>query len=154
MIDWIKVRNYYIHHSISLEKLAKKFNISYSATQKRSAKENWADLKSEKAIEIEQEVQARTKEKVVAEKIAVNKRHIDLAEQSLDIVQDLLKLYKQELAEGKKKTKASAYTMDYILSAISKAQKVQRLALNITEEESGNDEPEITIIEGIDTKKI
>lgn len=153
--DWIKIKNYYIYHEISLENLAKKFKVTYSAVRKHCFKEKWVKIKEEKATEIEQEVAERTKKSVVDRKVKANETHNELFDKGLEVAELLLNQYLDELHEGKKKTKASAYNLDFIMKAIANAQKGQRLALSIDKEDSTVDtEPEIRIINGIDLKDI
>ena len=89
------------------------------------------------------------------EKIAANEKHIELFNESLDLIQTLLEQYKDELSQGKSKPRASAYNMDLIMSAISKAQKGIRVALGMDEE--GNlesNQPDVLVIEGFNEKEI
>ena len=84
-----------------------------------------------------------------------NERHIQLFNESLDVIQTLLEQYKEELTEGKSKPRASAYNMDLIMSGISKAQKGLRVALGM--DEDGNvkiDQPEVLVIEGFSENNI
>lgn len=152
--DWIKIKNYYIHHEISLEELAKKYKVTYSAVRNHCYKEKWVELKKEKQTEIEQEVAEKTKKSVVDKKVAANEKHNELYNKGLEVAELLLNQYLAELHEGKKKTKASAYNLDFIMKAIANAQKGQRLSLNIDKEDVGDVEPEVRIINGLDLDKI
>lgn len=151
--DWIKIKNYYIHHSISLEDLAKKYKVSESAVRKRSSKERWSELKKEKCTEIEQAVIKNTTKTQIDKKIQANELHNELYNKGLEVANMLLDEYIKDLKEGKKKTKANAYNLDFIMKAIANAQKGQRLSLNIDKEEQ-TEEKEITIVEGLDIHKI
>jgi len=152
--DWIKIKNYYIYHSISLEDLAKRFKVTYSAVRKHCCKEKWVQQKEEKAIEIEQEVAEKTKKSVVDRKVKANEKHNELFNKGLEVAEMLLNQYLSELKEGKKKTKASAYNLDFVMKAIANAQKGQRQALNIDNNGVENVEPEIRIINGINLNQI
>ena len=153
--DWIKIKNYYIHHSISLEDLAKKYKVSESAVRKHSFKEKWSDLKKEKATEIEQAVIKKTTKTEIDKKTRANELHTELYNKGLEVANMLLDEYIRDLKEGKKKTKANAYNLDFIMKAISNAQKGQRLSLSISDkEEIEHTEPEITYIAGLDVDKI
>lgn len=152
--DWIKIKNYYIHHVISLEELAKKFKVSQSAVNKHCRLEGWVKLKEEKSQEIDKEVSEKTKKSVVDKKVAANEKHNELYNKGLEVAELLLNQYLAELHEGKKKTKASAYNLDFIMKAIANAQKGQRLSLNIDKEDVGDVEPEVRIINGLDLNKI
>lgn len=153
--DWIKIKNYYIHNSISLEDLAKKFKTSYSAVRKHCYKEKWVEQREVKAAEIEQEVAEKTKQSAVDRKVAANEKHTELFDKGLKVAELLLNQYLAELQEGKKKTKASAYNLDFIMKAIANAQKGQRMSLNIVEGEGETShEPEIMYIDGITPEDI
>ena len=66
----------------------------------------------------------------------------------------MLNQYLSALHEGKKKTKASAYNLDFVMKAIANAQKGQRLALSIDKEDTTVEEPEVRIISGIEMRDI
>lgn len=147
--DWIKIKNFYIHHSISLEDLAKKYKVSVSSVNSHCRKGKWVALKEIKQQEIDSEVAEKTKKSVVDRKVAANEKHNELFNKGLEVAEFLLNQYLAELKEGKRKTKASAYNLDFIMKAIANAQKGQRQALNIDNAATDNIEPEIRIINGI-----
>jgi DNA-binding MurR/RpiR family transcriptional regulator len=151
--DWIKIKNYYIHHSISLEDLAKKYKVSASSVNKRCRKEGWVKLKEEKQQEIDKKVSEKIEKSEVDRKAKTNELHNELYNKGLEVANMLLDEYIKDLKEGKKKTKANAYNLDFIMKAIANAQKGQRLSLNIDKEEQ-TEEKEITIVEGLDIRKI
>lgn len=108
-----------------------------------------------KKREIEARATKRLYERIEEEKMAANERHIQLFNDSLEIVTTLLEQYRNELALGKAKPRASAYNMDLIMSAISKAQKGLRVALGM--DEDGNlelNQPDVLVIEGLNESKI
>lgn len=152
--DWIKIKNYYIHNAISLEELAKKYKVSTSAVNKHCRLEKWVEQKEAKSKEIDAEVAEKTKKSVVDKKVKANELHNELFDKGLEVAELLLNQYLAELHEGKKKTKASAYNLDFIMKAIANAQKGQRLALSIDKDNTTVEEPEIRIINGIDLKEI
>lgn len=157
MNDWTKIKNYYIHHNISYEKLAEKFKVSFSSVSKRGKRENWKQLKAETRKKIDKKVIEKTTESVVDEKVKANKHHTELYEKGLKVVELLLNQYLNELEnETKGKPKATAYNMDFIMKAIATAQKGQRLSLKIDDDNSTDEkkEPEIAIIEGLDINKV
>ena len=124
--DWIKIKNYYLTHEISLEKLAKKFKCNPATVRKRSATENWVDLKKEKSNEIATKTEQKITECEINKKVAANTLHTELYDKGLEVVNLLLEMYMNDIKEGKKKTKASACNIDYLMSAVAKAQKGQR----------------------------
>lgn len=152
--DWIKIKNYYIHHNISLEDLANKFKVSKSAVFKHSRLENWVGQKESKDREIDKEVSKKLKETEIDEKVKVNKRHNELANKCLDIAEKLLNDFRDDLESGKKK-RATPFNLEFIMKTIANAQKCQRLALSIDNKDTKViEEPEVHIINGIDIKKI
>lgn len=154
--DWIKIKNYYIHHSISLEDLAKKYKVSISTVTKRSSIEKWKELKKEKMKEIDRKVAEKIIEKEIDKKIKANELHTELYNKSLKVANKLLDMYMEELEDPniKKKKLANAYNLDFVTKSIANAQKGQRLSLNIEKEEIVNTEPEVNVISGIDLKDI
>lgn len=153
--DWIKIKNYYLTHEISLESLSKKYKVSISTLAKRSANEKWSELKNEKRIEIEKKVNEKITNKEIDRKVAANEKHNELYKKGLEVAELLLNQYLEELKSGKKTKKANAYNLDFIMKAITNAQKGQRLSLKIDDNEDlGNTEPEVFIIKGLDLGKI
>jgi len=154
MIDWIKLKNYYITHEISLEDLSKKYKASVSSIKQRAALEKWTELRKEKRAEIERKLNEKTTEQAVNRKIAANEIHNELYQKGLEVAKLILEGYLRDLKEGKKKTNANAYNMDFIMKAIANAQKGQRLCLNIGAEDNADSQPEVHIIKGLDEDKI
>ena len=153
--DWIKIKNYYLTHEISLEGLSKKYKVSISTLTKRSAKEKWSDLKADKRKEIEAKTEEKITNQVIDEKVRANKRHNELYEKCLDVAEKILNKYMAELESGKKKISANAYNLNFVTKSISDAQKGQRLSLNIEAEDSDvKVQPEVLVIEGLDLGKI
>ena len=88
----------------------------------------------------------------------VNNKHIELYDKSLLIIECILnefensiKLAEFDFLELPKNTIA---TIDFLISAIGKIQKGQRLALGLDSELPVNEEPEINIVEGLSKEKI
>lgn len=154
MIDWIKLKNYYITHEISLEELSKKYKVSISVVRQRSAREKWVEQRDKKRIEIERKTNEKFTEQAVNRKVTANEIHNELYEKGLEVAKLILDGYLKDLKEGKKKTSANAYNMDFIMKAIANAQKGQRLCLNIGAEDSADTQPEVHIIEGLNEDKI
>ena len=110
---------------------------------------------NKKKKEIEERTRNKLYQRVEEDKIQANERHIQLINDSLDVIQTLLEQYKEELTEGKAKPRASAYNMDLIMSGISKAQKGLRVALGMHEDGNVNlDQPEILVIQGLSENNI
>ncbi len=96
--------------------------------------------------------------KITDKKQAINDKHIKLYDKTLDVLGFLLdnfshdiKLAELDYLEVPKNTLA---TIDFIISALGKVQKGQRLALGIDNDLPLNEEPTINIIEGLSEEKI
>ena len=88
----------------------------------------------------------------------VNQKHIDFYDRALEILNFILDEYSKELTradiEFLDMPKNTVATLDFLISAITKVQKGQRLALGLGEESFENLEPVINIIEGLSEEKI
>ena len=151
--DWAKIRVLFLK-DVSLDDILKELpevDVSKKSISEKMCREGM----NKKKREIEAKANKNLYERVEEEKIAANEKHIRLFNDSLEIVNTLLEQYREELSLGKAKPRASAYNMDLIMSAISKAQKGLRVALGMDEE--GNLElkqPDVLVIEGFSEKDI
>ena len=88
----------------------------------------------------------------------VNLKHIEFYNKTLDILEFILDEFSRELTradiEFLEMPKNSVSTLDFLISAIGKVQKGQRLALGLDNEMIVNEEPEINIVEGLTENKI
>ena len=88
----------------------------------------------------------------------VNIKHIVFYDKTLDILGFILDEFSKELTradiEFLEMPKNSVATLDFLISAIGKVQKGQRLALGLDENEFEDTSPIINIIDGIDKTKI
>lgn len=158
-IDWNKIETEYCTTEIGQRALAEKYNVSVGSINAHAVKGKWAEKKAQNLNEIQTVVERETKKAIIDEKVEINKQHIALYNRGLGVINFLLEQYEEEIPkikEGKlKKGRMSACNLDFIMSAITKAQKGQRLALNIDKEDVGdNAEPEIAVVEGITLDKI
>lgn len=151
--DWGKIKNYYITHEISLIELAKKYGVSNSAINEHCSKEKWVQLKQKKQREINAKVEAKLTEKEIDKRVRANELHTELYDKGINIISMILDKYEKDLKDGKKRCGATATNMDYLMSAVAKCQKGQRMSLNI-DGEVGELEPEVAIIKGLDIDKI
>lgn len=151
--DWAKIRAMYLRGEtldFVMEQIPD-LDIKRSSISERMCREGI----NKKEKEIEERTRNKLYQRVEEDKIQANERHIQLFNESLDVIQTLLEQYKEELTEGKSKPRASAYNMDLIMSGISKAQKGLRVALGM--DEDGNvkiDQPEVLVIEGFSENNI
>ena len=93
------------------------------------------------------------------DKVEINCRHVNLFNTALDSVEILLNNFLAEIKNYNENplelSKNLIATLDFLISAIGKIQKGQRLALNLDKDSPLQDtEPQINIIEGVDFKKI
>ena len=156
--NWAKIKAEYCTTTISVTKLAQKYKIPYSTLNQRALREKWTSQKEEVLRDIDAEVDAdalqKAKQKEIEKKVKANELHTELYDKGLEIANLILENYKRDLHEGKKRTGATASNLDYLMSAIQKCQKGQRMSLNIESEDTGSTEPEVMIINGLDIDKI
>lgn len=151
--DWAKIRAMYLRGETLdyvMEQIPE-LDVKRSTISEKMCREGI----NKKKREIEERTKNKLYQRVEEDKIQANERHIQLFNESLDVIQTLLEQYKEELTQGKAKPRASAYNMDLIMSGISKAQKGLRVALGMDEE--GNlqlNQPDILVIEGFNEKSI
>jgi len=88
----------------------------------------------------------------------INLKHIEFYDKTLEILGFILDEYSRELTradiEFLEMPKNSIATIDFLISAIGKVQKGQRLALGLDENEFEDTAPQINIIEGLNECKI
>ena len=88
----------------------------------------------------------------------VNNKHIDLYGKALNILEFLLTEFEHDIKYAEFEyldiPKNTISTIDFIISAIGKVQKGQRLALGLDDDVSVNEEPVINIIEGLSEEKV
>lgn len=156
--NWSKIKAEYCTTDISIRALAKKYSIPYSTMNCRALREKWTSQKQDVVRHIDAEVSEKVLQKAVEneinKKVKANELHTELYDKGLDVANMLLDKYMNDLKEGKKRTGATASNLDYLMGAIQKAQKGQRMSLNIEGNDIIETEPEITIISGIDINNI
>lgn len=153
-IDWIKIKKDYLFKNIPLRELAEKHKVSFSAVKDHCVKEKWVEQREETQRKIDTETQRKTLDTEIARNVATNEEHISLYNEGLKVVKDILKVYQIQASEGKRRGNVNPFNLEKIFSCIEKAQKGQRLALNIDLEDTEEKEPEVFIIEGINMDKI
>lgn len=88
----------------------------------------------------------------------VNDKHIKFYDKTLSVLEFILDEYSRELTRADvdflEMPKNSIATIDFLISAIGKVQKGQRLALGLGEDTTENLEPVINIVEGLSEEKI
>ena len=89
----------------------------------------------------------------------INEKHIKFYDKTLSILEFILDEYSRELTradiEFLDMPKNAVATMDFLISAIGKVQKGQRLALGLGENENlENVAPVINVVEGLSEEKI
>lgn len=153
-IDWNEIKNDYVFNNFTLRGLADKYGINLSNLSAHCKKEKWIELREEKQNEIKTETERKLRDKEIARRVAVNEEHIQLYNDGLEVVKNLLQVYQDQSAEFKRRGNVNPFNLEKIFSCIEKAQKGQRLALNIDAEEVTEKEPDVFIIKGVDTDKI
>ena len=98
------------------------------------------------------------KEDIQEIKKLINEKHIKFYDKTLSILEFILDEFSRELTradiEFLDMPKNSVATLDFLISAIGKVQKGQRLALGLGDEPADNIEPIINIVEGLCEAKI
>ena len=91
-------------------------------------------------------------------KQVINEKHIELYDKTLSVLEFLLNEFAHDIKYAEFEyldiPKNTIATIDFIISAIGKVQKGQRLALGMENESPENIEPQINIIEGLCEDKI
>ena len=91
-------------------------------------------------------------------KIKINERHVAFYDKTLSVLEFLLNEFEHDIKyaefEYLEIPKNTLATLDFLISAIGKVQKGQRLALGLNDEVKLNEEPEINIVEGLNEEKI
>jgi hypothetical protein len=92
------------------------------------------------------------------QKKEINEQHIRFYDKTLTILEFILEEYSRELTradvEFLEMPKNAIATIDFLISAIGKVQKGQRLALGLDDEQAEFEEPVINIVEGLCRDKI
>lgn len=152
--DWVKLKNEYLTTEISLRGLAEKHGIPLSTLQSRINKEKWGKEKKEVQHIIETESKQKAISKEIERKTRLNEQHINLYNEGLNVVTELLAVYKDTAQQRKKRGNVNPFNLEKIFQCIERAQKGQRLALNMDSIKEEIDEPEINFVEGLDISKI
>ena len=88
----------------------------------------------------------------------VNLKHIEFYDKALDTISFILDEYSKDLVradiEYLEMSKNSISTLDFLISAIVKIQKGQRLALGLDDIDYEDLTPQINIVEGLSESKI
>lgn len=153
--DWDKVRALYVRGE-NLEEICKAMpnvNISPKGILKKMALEGITARKKALNDKIIDNMFQITEE----EKLKVNSECIQMYNNGARVIQGLLGKYIQEVEEGctDKHAKATAYNVDMLMSGVTKIQKGLRVAYGM--DENGKlfeKEPEVLVIEGLNTDKI
>ena len=107
--DWIEIKNYYLHNSVSLLEISKKYKISLTTVKYHCRKEKWREQKKLKNAEIDKQLSDALIKKEVDRRIAANEKHNELYGKCLEVAELLLNGYLEALRTGKHIKKANAY---------------------------------------------
>ena len=153
-IDWKKIKNDYIFKNLSLRNLCDKYNVSMTQISHYCKVEEWVKQREEQQSIIDAETVQKTRDREIARRVAKNEEHIRLYDDGLDVVKNLLKVYQEQASELKRRGNVNPFNLEKIFSCIEKAQKGQRLALNIDKEEVTEKEPQVFVVNNLDLDKI
>ena len=88
----------------------------------------------------------------------VNQKHIEFYDKTLSVLEFMLDEYAREIKYAEFEfidaPKNSLAVIDFLISAIGKVQKGQRLALGLDDDVVVNEEPKINVVEGLCEGKI
>lgn len=88
----------------------------------------------------------------------VNQKHIEFYDKTLGVLEFMLDEYAREIKYAEFEfidaPKNSLIMIDFLISAIGKVQKGQRLALGLDDDVVVNEEPKINVVEGLCEGKI
>ncbi len=88
----------------------------------------------------------------------INEKHIELYNKTLSVLEFLLTEFEHDIKYAEFEyldiPKNTISTLDFLVSALGKVQKGQRLALGLDNDLPVNEEPEINIVEGLSEAKI
>ena len=88
----------------------------------------------------------------------VNQKHIEFYDKTLSVLEFMLDEYAREIKYAEFEfidaPKNSLVMIDFLISAIGKVQKGQRLALGLDDDVVVNEEPKINVVEGLCEGKI
>ena len=88
----------------------------------------------------------------------INLKHIEFYDKTFDILSHMLNKYSNELFNSEFEyidiPKNAISILEFLISAIGKVQKGQRLALGLDNDVIENVEPEINILDGLTKSKI
>lgn len=153
-VDWLKAKEDYMLHSLSIRDIAEKYKVSTTSVAKHSREENWVKAKQEKLQEIETKVIQKKTESEIERRLKANEEHNRLYEESAEVINWLLEEFKRAKTNKKKKPNSIAFALEKTLNCIEKVQKGQRLALKIDVNDDEDTEPEVFVIENLDESKI
>lgn len=156
--EWARMKAEYCTSECTLADIAKKYKLPYSTLNSRATREKWGEIRKYNIDKIKKAVDDSVLEKATSseidKRIKANELHNELFDKGLKVINLILDGYLDDLQSGVKRTPANAKNMEYLLQAIATAQKGQRVTLNITAEQSGIVEPQITYIEGVSLEDI
>jgi len=126
MIDFAALRAEFIASSLSVRQLAENHKMSESTLTKRAVKEKWVEQRRNMG----KKVQEKSDEKYIVDKVKElalsNRQSINLAQVSRSLVNSRL----NRINQGSQQTTMAE--LDLMLRIGERAQKVERIALNVS----------------------
>lgn len=141
--DWTPIRLAYIHSGKSLAQVAADFRVTADAAEQRSAREGWAELRRQASEAVSTAAAARMEAERVSELVAWNAADLAAAKALRARVLHCLDAQPEEGDEpiGPNQVRA-------LVAAAEGVQRIGRLALGATTENTGLSNPEGGPIEG------
>jgi len=141
--DWTPIRLAYIHSGKSLAQVASEFGVTPDAAEKRSEREGWAALRREAAEAVSAAAMARMEAERVSELVAWNAADLAAAKALRAKVLQCL-----EHEPGEDEEPLGPGQVRALVAAAEGVQRIGRLALGATTENTGLSNPEGGPIEG------
>jgi vacuolar-type H+-ATPase subunit I/STV1 len=85
LLSWKRIKAEYIAGGISLQKLAEKYDVSFSTIQKKSMEEKWGNLRKKNRRKVEEKIIDSVSSKEAKKAVDI----IDVADKLLDKIEEL-----------------------------------------------------------------
>lgn len=134
--DWVKVKLEYINSSMTMRELADKHNINAAGLMKRASREGWEAERQQKSAKVSNAAQSKL-DVIRPNELA------KLNEDSLKLSRALMAQAAHHIKTAQDKNAAIAPTeLRQLATTISESQKIGRLALGVTTENTGVSNPD------------
>ena len=127
------MKNKYIYEDISLQDLAKEFNMSYQTVRCLSSKEKWKDEKEKIIAQLKEDIDKQTYDVYLAAGVDINMQYHALWQQLYQKATHMLET-EEGLVNGKT-GKLDVYKLNQLADVIAKAQQGQQFTSGLLSKE-------------------